>query len=203
MRTVQAVAVVHSLPPTHPEWAKRLNRAVEAFGAGEVDAIIVTGGRFFSGGKEVFNNPRLMRTYLIEHGVPPDSIAWRDVANGDVKTAKNPADTGDEVGVAIFLTVQNGWCSAVIRPDSNSIHWDRIENNYRARARNLGLELRLEPLLIPSTLGRMWALQEMTLFRFYTLIDPGWTGPVAEWMRKRRRLGSGFGIAGGSSGKNA
>lgn len=201
MRTVQAVGVVHTLVPTHPEWAARLNRAAKALRVGEVDVVIVTGGRYFRDGEEVYNNPRLMRTYLIEHGVPSGSIVWRDIPDSEVETAANPVDAGDEVGVALSLIADNGWCSAIIRPISNQVHLLRLLAIYRARA---GVsEMRFGPLPIPSMLGRKWKLMEVLLFRPYTLLDPGWRGPLAEWMRKRRRSGSGFGIAGGSSGKNA
>lgn len=198
---VRAVAVVHSLPPTHPEWPARLDRAIKALCAGEVDAIIVTGGR---DGLYGYNNPRLMRMYLIEHGVPPEKIVWRDIADDKVEAKENPADTGDEVGVAISLIRENGWQTAVIRPVSNWLHLVRIRVIYWWRTRRMGMSLKIRPLSIPIMLGWKWAIMtEIGLCWPLTLIDPGWTGPIARWMRKKRRQGSKLGVAGGDSSGNA
>lgn len=196
---ILAVAVVHTLPPDHKEWSARLDRSAEAFRAGHVCFIIVTGGR---DGLNGYNNPQLMEEYLVKKGVPLQCIKRRSIQDDEVGTPENTVDTADEVRDAIRLIAENGWQKTIIRPVSNNVHIWRILKIYRARARKMRFKLNLKSLPINNLLGRKWAIMEIVLMRSYTLFDPSWEGPVAEWMRKKRRAGMKFGIAGGSPGSS-
>lgn len=193
---MRRIAVVHTLAPGHPEWRARLNQAIHAIKKKAVDIIIVAGGRHFENGKEIYNNPKAMRAYLMQYGVPVEKIRWRDVEDEDIESPMNPTDTGDEVSIALSIIKECGWEGKIICPVSNWLHLVRIKAIYERRAKRSRIKLNLQPLPIPNLLGWKWAIMEIVLFWPYTLIDPGWEGSLAEKMRASRRQGGTFGAAG-------
>ena len=63
----------------------RLDKAIELYEKGYFDYIIVSGGF----GKEGFSEAIVMKEYLIEKGIPSDSILVDEVGNDSYMTAKN------------------------------------------------------------------------------------------------------------------
>lgn len=192
---VRVVAVVHSLvpgeegSPNHNEWTARLNQANRAYNAGDVDRIIVTGGRGIVGGRE-YDNPRQMREYLVRRGIPGEAIISREIKDEELETPANPMDTKDEIDEVRAMLEERGWLRVIVRPITNWLHMLRVLVMYRALT---GKTPRLTLWSLPTRImmGWKWALlTEMAMCWPYTLLDRGWTGPRAEKVRvERRRAG--------------
>ena len=203
--STQWVIVLHGYPPCppgtsvssesvtpeeenafHPEWRARADEVIEQYRKGDI--IIVTGGRYYENGKEMYNNPLLMRNYLVHRGVPNESILCRYVGDDKVGTSANPTDTRDEILHVLKRIQEEGWDDVAVCPVSNKVHLKRIEAMIKWYARKMGMTLVIRPLPTVSQLGPIWAFTEIFL-RLYTRFDPGWNGPLPEMMRARRRRG--------------
>jgi len=176
--------VVHTLPPYHPEWKARVERAVELYEQLKWVKIILLAIPEDTGEPL---SPRAMVLDLTAAEIPLDRIRLHSPVTSEEAERRNIAGSAGEVELALDLLDPEIEEVYIV---SNWFHLWRLRINWWAikRAREVH-KMRVRAVPCRFRLGVRWLLTQEVPFFLYSLWDPTFKGRIAWRLGEARRQG--------------